>query len=365
MLLLSISPSKSSPVRPVLYYLTLYFLFAFVAVRFEIGCDWYQYEFIFELFSKRSFIELLFGLEPGFYFVVKIINNLGLPYAWLNVISSAVFFLGLHAIARRQTLPIAVLVLAFPILIINMPMSAVRQAFSIGIMCFAFIAYADKKTLKFLGLTIFAFLFHTSAIVFILLWPLTTRRLSGKTFLATCFLAIPAARVILGLEGSVGAVGRHVENVDAATAFGAPYRIGMLFLTGAAFLLIRKKWSARFQGDYELVKLGSAMMIAFPFIYIISLITEFSFGLNFFTSVIADRFGYYMVPIQLIIISRLPLFYVQRNIDFRRIAPYAMLGVVLFIWTQVSFIHERCFSPYQYDINLTLYEVSSNNNGAS
>ena len=44
-------------------------------------------------------------------------NLLGLGYVWLNVLTSEIFFAGLHAIARRPPAPLA---LAFPLLILNM-----------------------------------------------------------------------------------------------------------------------------------------------------------------------------------------------------------------------------------------------------
>lgn len=352
LLLFSLVFAVNSIARVVIYYLTLASSFLFSAFRYEVGCDWYQYAFIYEVFPERPLNLILTGLEPGFYLTVKFLDALGLPYVWLNIVSSGVFFAGIHAIARRQIFPIAFLVLAIPIFVINMPMSAVRQAMAVGFMCFAFISYSDRKSIRFICFTLAAFIFHSSAIVFLLLWPLTLKRLTGKTLFITAVLSIPAALYFLTLQGSIGAIDRHVQNLDAAIAFGAPYRITLLTLTGLTFLLVAKRWKIEFTSDFELVKLGSLAMIFFPFLYIVSLFFKSVLGFEFFTSVIADRFGYYMVPIQLIILTRLPSFYSKQSLDLKRTIPFVIFGIWLYAWTSFSFIHERCYQPYDFDTQL-------------
>ena len=55
------------------------------------------------------------------------------------MISSFTFFFGAHYMAQRQQNRIAFLILLFPVLIINMPMSGIRQASAIGALCIAFV----------------------------------------------------------------------------------------------------------------------------------------------------------------------------------------------------------------------------------
>ena len=45
-----------------------------------------------------------------------------------------------------------ILAVAFPILVINMPMSTIRQAAAIGIMCFAYNAFNDRRSILFVFL---------------------------------------------------------------------------------------------------------------------------------------------------------------------------------------------------------------------
>ena len=58
--------------------------------------------------------------------------------------------------------------LAFPVLIINMPMSGIRQAAAIGIMCFAYNAFNDRRLIRFVFCVIVASGFHSSAVSFLI-----------------------------------------------------------------------------------------------------------------------------------------------------------------------------------------------------
>src|SRR5262249_9559690 len=72
-------------------------------------------------------------------------------------------------------------------------------------------------------------------------------------------------------------------------AAGAVYRSGLLALTGAVFIFfLSNRWKASSPHDHMLVLIGAYLMLAV-------------LPLSVFSSVIGDRFGYYLNPIQLII----------------------------------------------------------------
>ena len=76
------------------------------------------------------------------------------------------FFWGIHVFAKRQPDPLSFLILTFPILIINMPMSGIRQGAVIGLICIALVHFSDCRPLKFIMWVLIASGFHLSAIVF-------------------------------------------------------------------------------------------------------------------------------------------------------------------------------------------------------
>src|SRR5690606_33491345 len=154
--------------------------------------------------------------EPLWWVTIELTQRMGLPYPWLNVFSSAIFFTGVHVFARRQPDSLAFLILLFPILIINMPMSGIRQGAAIGLMCIAFAAFLDRRLIQFSVWTVVAAGFHSSSLVFLLLLPLVRGSYSKRRLLAAGLLAIPGGLLIISGESGEIAVSRYIDsNIDA------------------------------------------------------------------------------------------------------------------------------------------------------
>src|SRR5690606_33350622 len=105
-------------------------------------------------------------------------------------------------------------------------------------------------------------------------------------------LAVPGILIMLSSAAAEVAIIRYIDSDrDAA---GAIFRVGLLLVTGAVFFaLLRKHWQKTEMADYSLVSIGSLGMIALAALLPVS-------------TVIADRLGYYFVPIQAVILARIP-----------------------------------------------------------
>lgn len=321
-------------IRNLLYWIALAGLFAFSAFRYEVGCDWSGYLDNFQLFAGKGYQDVLALREPAHWALIVLIRKSGLPYHTINIVTSALFFIGLHALARRQPNPLGFLVLAFPILIINMPMSAIRQGAAIGFICLAYTAFLDRRLMRFVLFVIGGALFHSSALFFLLLVPFVRGSYSIKNIALSFILAAPGAALVLIIGAIEVAASRYIgTGIDAA---GAVFRLGLLSLTGLFFLMsLRKRWRQKFPHDYKLVRIGASMMLA-------------AFSLFFISSVIGDRFGYYLVPLQLIIFARLPRLYDTKYEKLiMAVSPYMVLGVTFLVWTQSSTLFRQCYLPYQ------------------
>lgn len=317
--------------RKQIYPIVLLGIFAFSTFRFEVGCDWSGYLNQFRIQEFSTLSEALERGEPLWWATIHGIHQLALSYPWVNVASSAIFFLGIHVLARRQQDPLSFIIFLFPILIINLPMSGIRQGVAVGIMCFAFVAFIDKRILWFVIWTLLASMFHSSAIIFMLLAPLTMGEVTRKRIFLAALLAIPGLFFIL--TGDVGqqAISRYVgAGVDAA---GALFRGGLLVITGIAYLLIFKKaWDKDYKSDSSLMMIGSLLMVSLVAILPIS-------------SVIADRVAYYLIPIQAMIFARIP-FLAVRNSKLYAVLPYIALLLVFVVWTYFSRHFQQCYVPY-------------------
>jgi len=319
--------------REQLYMPLLILLFVFSAFRFEVGCDWFGYLNQYNVYAQLTFFEGLGVHEPLWVALFSIQHFLDLPYPWINVFSSAVFFYGVHVLARRQPDAFAFLILIFPILIINMPMTAMRQAAGIGIICMAFAAFIDRSTFRFVVLTIVAAMFHSSAIILLLIAPMVAGKYSKSRLFLSVILAIPGGLILLSTQAAESASGQYIgSGVDSA---GALFRVGLLALSGLFFFLfLKKKWESAFPKDYKLVVLGALMMIAMLFLVPVS-------------SVISDRLGYYLIPIQAMIFARIPFLPIQRNRAVYAALPYLGLMAVFLVWTSISWHFQLCYLPYK------------------
>lgn len=332
LLLTAIQVSKDRQAKTIFYWTALIGLFLFSAFRYRVGCDWWGY-----LINYRIWIpsyEFAFTLsEPGYWSVIHFLQQTGLPYEYLNVITSAIFFIGFHALARRQPNPLMMLALAVPILIINMPMSAIRQGAAIGFMCLAYVAFMDRRVFLYVVWILVGFLFHSSILAFLVFAPFVVGRLSKKNIIFASVLALPGVYGLSHTEAAELAQRRYIETgIDAA---GAVFRLGMLSLSGLFFVLyIRKAWQREFPQDYKIAIIGACLMVGF-------------FGLFFVSTVIGDRFGYYLIPVQLMIFARVPYLQTLKNRQLWTLAPIAGLTLVFLVWTQLSSLFGQCYVPYQ------------------
>ena len=188
--------------RRQFYYVVLLALFLFSAFRYQVGCDWagYYYQYLAAGNIDWSFISG--SRDPLWWAILGWIRDAGLSYPVANVVSSAVFFFGVHVLARRQPDPLGFLVLLLPILIINMPMSGIRQGAAIGLICVAFAAFIDRRPIWLAVWVILAAGFHASALVFLLLLPLATGRYTRQRLAMAVVLGVPGAILLASGESA-------------------------------------------------------------------------------------------------------------------------------------------------------------------
>ncbi len=331
--LLRFAFAKQGGTRKQFYIVVVFSLFLFSAFRYQVGCDWsaYYFQYIGSAFLDQSAPTSI--RDPIWWAILASLNKSGWPYPVVNVVSSAVFFVGIHMLARRQPDPLSFLVLLFPILIINMPMSGIRQGAAIGLLCIAFTAFIDRQPLKYASCILLAAGFHASALIFMLLLPVSTGRYTrGRLILAAVF-SLPGAYFLALSDAAEVATSRYIDiDVDAA---GAAFRVGILGLSALYFFVfMRKKWMSSFPEDYSLASLGAVgMVLAFLLVPI--------------STVIGDRFGYYLIPIQAMIFARIPFLPFRRSAALHSAAPYLGLLIVFTVWSQMSYHFQKCYIPYQ------------------
>jgi hypothetical protein len=319
--------------NPGIYRVIIVALFFVAAFRFEVGCDWGGYYSQYHDQLVMGISKVLASREWLWFLILHIIIRLGLDYVWINVFAAAAFFVGIHIFAKRQYDPVGFLVLLFPILIINLPMSGIRQGVSVACMCIAFTAFIDRRPVKFLIWTVVATSIHSSAAIFLLLVPFCLNLRASVQMVAASVLALPGLYLLLTGSAADVAFSRYVQtDIEAA---GANYRVALVFITGLFFLfMLRRPWQHLYPHDFPLMLLGALMMVATGALLLLS-------------SVIADRMGYYLVPLQAAMLARIPYLPFRTGRPLYFIGPYAALVAVFVIWMSVSSLFPLCYVPYK------------------
>ena len=307
-------------------------VFAFSAFRFRVGPDWSGY--LQQWMMIRDFSDVTSkGSEVAWWGTIWLLKSAGLPYPSINVLSSAVFFAGLYHLAVRVGRPTLVLAYAYPVLVLNMPMSGIRQALAVGLMCFASTAAYERRISRFVLVTSLAALFHVSAAAFLLIVPLIGR---GRVSLGLLSFSALGVLAIFGFtSGSVldQYSARYVESeLDGA---GSIYRVAILVVAAPYYFLgVRPVLIVR---DGRLISrldfLSAALLL--PILLLLA------------SALVADRFAYYLYPLQCCLLAGMSTLQVRDTRWFYVVAPVFGVMLLLVVWTANSEIFVKAYLPYR------------------
>ncbi len=316
----------------IFFNIAFLLLFTFVTFRWQVGCDFYSYKNQYEIKYANIHIEdALSDREPGYTLAIFLLQSISADWSWMNVLSAVAFFSGLYALARRQPNPLYFLTLCYPVLILTLSTSAIRQAAAAGFIYLAGSAYIEKRVFLYLSLVLIASTFHRSAFVFIVFAPLLVSAdirvkiiagLSGVVL--TSLLADPSEM----LQGySAAYIGSGLD------AQGGAYRVLPVFIAGCIYIFSRKRWSEKYPREAAFLNvMFIPMVLTLPVVFI--------------STVIGDRFNYYLMPAAFMVFGRMQLL-AARGSTFLFAAPLVGSFFELGVWLLYSIIVQACFTPYQ------------------
>lgn len=318
----------------ILFHGIVFAMFIFAAFRFQVGCDWEGYYYNYLIAERLPWSEILVQPDVAWWLSLSLILTLDLPFPYANIVPAILLFIGLYHLARKQPDPMAAFIFAFPIIVMGLGMSGIRQGAALGLLCFAFTALRDRRKIRFIIFVLCASLWHSSALSFIILLPLLIARDARRQIFLAGVLAVPIILLLLSTTSADVALARHTGDA-AASAGGAPVRLGVLALTGLFFFLfLRSKWRAVFPNDGNVMTIFAIAMIASPALIPMS-------------SVIADRLGYYLMIPQIAMLASIPYFLRRRDFLIGEIFAFGLMGVYIVLWMGFSSLFETCYVPYQ------------------
>jgi hypothetical protein len=283
-----------------------------VGLRIEVGGDWYNYLRIFNFIKVRSLSFAMSATDPGYAFLNWAVGRMGLGIWAVNLICASIFTFGLVSLCRLQPKPLLALLTALPYLVIVVAMGYTRQSAAIGLLMLALSQYLRHATFRMLLSLLVAASFHKSAVIVIPMIALASARHRGTTLLALSFLAVTTYYVFLANSTDIlyeSYIGRRYASS------GAGIRIAMAMVPATLLLLFRN----RFGFGREERRLWLVFAIATVIAQIVLLISP--------SSAAVDRVALYLLPFQIVVLSRLPMAFGSAGRDNSVVAMF--LGIYL------------------------------------
>jgi hypothetical protein len=264
-----------------------------IGLRYKVGGDWFAYQRMYSFVQIASFRQVLDLGDPAYQFLNWFAGEVGAGFWLVNLICGAIFAWGLLAFARTQPNPWLAILIAVPYLVIVVAMGYSRQGVAIGILMAGLAQLLRGSTiLKFLVYATLAALFHRTAIVLI---PLVI--LAGvRSRLLNLVLALALGFVFYDLFFS-GAADRFIESYIGAkyNSEGAAVRIAMSVFPAAIFLLARRRFALPHIEDRLWRNFSLAAFVFLTLLFVLP------------SSAAVDRLALYIMPMQMAILSRVPL----------------------------------------------------------
>ena len=305
-------------------------IFLMIGFRYEVGADWQTYEFIFSYAGYADFDRVIEIGDPGFQALNWLVQQLGGEIVWVNAVCALLFTWGLFRLARLQPDPWLAILVAVPYMVI-VASNYTRQAAALGIVMAGLSALGRGGSLmRFVGYVTVAALFHRTAIAVL---PLVIFSRPRNRFLSS--LGGIAAFIALFDMFLASSMETFVENYIEVeySSQGAAIRVAMVVLAATLFLLRRRQFAFPPSDDrvwfyFSLASFGALAALA---------VTP--------SSTAIDRLSLYLMPLQVVVLSRLPFVYASRQLGTALVVAYCF--AVQFVWLNFA-VHAKYWIPYQF-----------------
>lgn len=302
-----------------------------VGLRHEVGADWEQYRFIFS-FARYADLPRQMELgDPGYQLLNWAVQQLGGPFWVVNLVCGAIFALGLWRLCRVQPEPWLAMLVAVPYLVVVVAMGYTRQAVAIGILMAGLAAVTrGASTMRFILYVAAAALFHKSAVVVLPLVAFASDR--NRLVNVAVALAGTVLLYTLFLERSVDALLRNYIVAEYSSQ-GAMIRVAMSLLPGLLFLALPSLF--RFEeGERRLWRNFAWAAVAMAVALAVSP-----------SSTAVDRLALYLLPLQVVVLARVPGTLLGRGLGIVAVVAYAL--AVQYVWLNHA-AHAEYWLPYQF-----------------
>ncbi|WP_159726016.1 EpsG family protein [Methylosinus sp. Ce-a6] len=313
-----------------------------IGFREQVGGDWGSYEKMLNNTAGLGFLDVLSTNDPGY----SLLNWCSLAFDFdvygVNLVGGAIFAFGLVTFCRAQPQPWLALAVAVPYLVIVVAMGYSRQAIALGFILLGLVALADGSMWKFAIWVALGATFHRTAVLVLPIAALASSKNKYWTAAWISLLGVGMYKALLEKDAD-----NLYQNYVAAEmqSEGALIRALMGAVPAIIFLLWRKRFHFR-ESEAALWRWLASISAALPFVLLVTS-----------ASTVVDRMALYVLPLQLVVFSRLPDSFVTPETEGDissagassgiRVAILAYYGAVLFIWLNFA-NHAYYWLPYRF-----------------
>jgi hypothetical protein len=311
--------------------LTIVALTAFVGLRYQVGGDWDNYLDLLRASRNEPLGSALLRHDPGYRLLSFLVAQAGGNIALVNLVCAALFVTGLVAFCWMQAERALALLIATPVLIATMALAATRQSAAIGLVMAAAAAFLGGKRRPALLLLLVAPTFHWTAFA---AWPLAWlagAKTNGTRTAVICGIAIGILLDACYLSMSELQMFVDLRGVSRGAAFRAALHIPALVATIG--LLRSESLPGR-----ERALINASLPCLILVLAVLPLMPT-----------VSDRMGFYLVPLQMLALSRGIAMLKEARPGGVRIATFATVIVYLgFFLGWLSLTHNSaCNVPYR------------------
>lgn len=303
-----------------------------IGLRYEVGGDWGAYIRHFNAVRHLELGDALLMGDPGYTLLNWAAHKLGAGIWAVNITCGLIFAWGVYRLAAIQPNPWLALAVAVPYLIIVVAMGYSRQGVAIGLLMVGFAGLGRHSLPRFVLYTLLAASFHKTALIVLPLVAVSVTR--NKLVVIASVGASAVLSYFVFLQSAVDEL--TALYVDAkVTSEGALIRIIMNLIPASIFLLYQNKFAMPNEQRMFWRNLSFAAFAA-----LILLI-----GIE--ASTVVDRLSLYMIPLQLVVLSRLPIALQGKHASTRvlTIAVLAYSALIQFTWLNFA-AHAHYWLPY-------------------
>lgn len=316
-------------ISPILLFGGL-LVFLMIGTRYDVGGDWRSYGYLFRYLGHVSLSRALELGDPGFHFLNWSVHQLDGGIAWVNVACAAIFVWGLFRLAASQPSPALAILVAVPYLIIVVSMGYTRQSAAIGILMAGLASIQRGSTvLRFAVYVAVAALFHKTAVVVLPLVLFAGKRNRLLNFIAGVAMTILFYDLFLA-AATDAFLKAYVE--ARYSSQGAWIRVILVVIPAATLLLKRRRLGFTEQEE-KVWRYFAYASLALP---IILLATP--------SSTAVDRMALYLMPLQVVVLSRVYLLFKSPKAGIAAVA--ALAFAIQFTWLNYA-QHAQFWLPYR------------------